>query len=166
MELIEVFIQGIAVDKEREYPVVLLKAEGDEEILPIWIGPAEATSIYMALAHKTFERPLTHDLLQIIIDVLGVTVSKIEITDIHNETYFARIVLSRGEEVFYIDSRPSDSIALALRAKAPVFVEEGLYLKYKRNLQIWTDEEAEFKDPSEEFGSGGFDGTDTGGEFE
>ncbi len=114
----------------------------------------------MALAHKKSDRPLTHDLLQIIIDVLGVAVSRIEITDIHNETYFARIVLSRGEEVFYIDARPSDSIALALRAKAPVFVEEGIYLKYKRNLQIGTDEEAEFKDPPEEFGSGDFDDSD------
>ena len=160
MELVEVYIQGIAVDKEREYPVVLLKAEEDDDILPIWIGPAEATSIYMALAHKTFERPLTHDLLQIVIDVLGVTVSKIEITDIHKETYFARIVLSRGEEVFYIDARPSDSIALALRAKAPVFVEESLYRRYKRNLQIGTEEEAEFKDPTDDFGSTDLDETD------
>ena len=160
MELVEVYIQGIAVDKEREYPVVLLKAEEDDDILPIWIGPAEATSIYMALAHKTFERPLTHDLLQIVIDVLGVTVSKIEITDIHKETYFARIVLSRGEEVFYIDARPSDSIALALRAKAPVFVEESLYRRYKRNLQIGAEEEAEFKDPTDDFGSTDLDETD------
>jgi bifunctional DNase/RNase len=155
MELIEVFVQGIAVDKERQYPVVLLKADGDDEVLPIWIGPAEASAIYMTLAQKTFERPLTHDLLQIIIDVLGVSVSKIEITDIHNETYFARIVLSRGEEVYFIDARPSDSVALALRSKAPIFVEEGLYLKYKRNLQVGTDDEAEFKDPMNDFGTEG-----------
>jgi bifunctional DNase/RNase len=155
MELVEVFVQGIAVDKEREYPVVLLKAESDSEVLPIWIGPAEATAIYMTLARKTFERPLTHDLLQIIIDVLGVTVTKIEITDIHNETYFARIVLSKDEEVFFIDARPSDSIALALRAKAPIFVEEGLYLKFKRNLQVGTEEEAEFKDPLDDFDTDG-----------
>jgi bifunctional DNase/RNase len=155
MELIEVFVKGIAVDKEREYPVVLLKADGEEEVLPIWIGPAEASAIYMTLAQKTFERPLTHDLLQIIIDVLGVSVSKIEITDIHKETYFARIVLSRGEEVYFIDARPSDSIALALRAKAPIFIEEGLFVRYKRNLQVGTDEEAEFKDPPDGFDTGG-----------
>ncbi|MCK4351759.1 MAG: bifunctional nuclease family protein, partial [Candidatus Krumholzibacteria bacterium] len=95
MELVEVFVQGVAVDKEREFPVVLLKADDGGDLLPIWIGPAEATAIYMALAQRIFERPLTHDLLQIVIDVLGVTVSKIEITDIHDETYFARIVLTR-----------------------------------------------------------------------
>jgi bifunctional DNase/RNase len=147
MELVEVFVQGIAVDKEREFPVVLLKAEDMDDLLPIWIGPAEATAIYMALAQKRFERPLTHDLLQIVIDVLGVTVSKIEITDIHNETYFARIVLTRGDEVFIIDARPSDSIALALRAKAPIFVEGALYEKYKRNLRIGSDDEVEHDDP-------------------
>ncbi len=158
MELVEVFVQGIAVDKEREFPVVLLKTEEEGELLPIWIGPAEATAIYMALAQRTFERPLTHDLLQIVIDVLGVTVSKIEITDIHNETYFARIVLTRGEEVFIVDARPSDSIALALRAKAPIFIEEALYRKYRRNLKVGSDDEADFREQLEDF-----EHDDTGG---
>jgi bifunctional DNase/RNase len=160
MELVEVFVQGIAVDKEREFPVVLLKTEDEGDLLPIWIGPAEATAIYMALAQRTFERPLTHDLLQIVIDVLGVTVSKIEITDIHNETYFARIVLTRGEEVFIIDARPSDAIALALRAKAPIFIEEALYKKYRRNLRVGSDDEADFREQLEDFEHGDPGGPD------
>ena len=160
MELVEVFVQGVAVDKEREFPVVLLKADDGEELLPIWIGPAEATAIYMTLAQRTFERPLTHDLLQIVIDVLGVIVSKVEITDIHDETYFARIVLNRDEEVFIIDARPSDSIALALRAKAPIFIEKALYKKYRRNLRVGSDDEADFREKLEDFEHGDPGGPD------
>jgi bifunctional DNase/RNase len=139
MELIEVFVRGIAVDRERDHPVVLLKNQDDDDVLPIWIGPAEATAIYTVLAGKTFERPMTHDLLRIIVDILGASVSKIEITGIHKDTYFARIILQRGEDVFYIDARPSDSIALALRTEAPIYVDSELFSSYKRNLQVGSD---------------------------
>ena len=132
----EVYVSGIALDREREFPVVLIKSEGGGEVLPIWIGAAEATAIYTVLAGKMFERPMTHDLLKLVVEELGGEVKGIEITGIHEDTYFARIVLGRGEELFYIDARPSDAIALALRSGSVIRVEEELFEKYKRNLQI------------------------------
>jgi bifunctional DNase/RNase len=132
----EVYVSGIALDREREFPVVLIRSEEGEEVLPIWIGAAEATAIYTVLAGKTFERPMTHDLLKLVVEELGGEVRGIEITGIHEDTYFSRIVLSRGEELFYLDARPSDAIALALRAGSSIQVEEKLFEKYKRNLQI------------------------------
>jgi bifunctional DNase/RNase len=136
MDLIEVFVSGIAVDREREHPVVLLKSSEDADVLPIWIGPAEATSIYTELAGKSFERPMTHDLMKIIVEVLDAKVTRIEITGIYQDTYFARIVLHKGGEVFYIDARPSDSIALALRAKSSIYIDREVFGSYKRNIQI------------------------------
>ena len=132
----EVYVSGIALDREREFPVVLIRSEEGEEVLPIWIGAAEATAIYTVLAGKTFERPMTHDLLRLVVEELGGEVRGIEITGIHEDTYFARIVLGRGEELFYLDARPSDAIALALRAGSVIQVEEELFEKHKRNLQI------------------------------
>ena len=136
MNMKEVYVSGIALDREREFPVVLIRSEEDEEVLPIWIGAAEATAIYTVLAGKTFERPMTHDLLKLVVEELGGEVRGIEITGIHEDTYFSRIVLGRGEELFYLDARPSDAIALALRAGSAIQVEEELFEKYKRNLQI------------------------------
>ncbi len=132
----DVYVSGIALDREREFPVVLIRSEDGEEVLPIWIGAAEATAIYTVLAGKMFERPMTHDLLKLVVEELGGEVRGIEITGIHEDTYFARIVLGRGEELFYIDARPSDAIALALRSGSVIRVEEELFEKYKRNLRI------------------------------
>ena len=136
MDMKDVYVSGIALDREKEFPVVLIRSEEGEEVLPIWIGAAEATAIYTVLAGKTFERPMTHDLLKLFVEELGGEVRGIEITGIHEDTYFARIVLGRDEELFYIDARPSDAIALALRSGSVIRVEEGLFEKYKRNLRI------------------------------
>jgi hypothetical protein len=141
MELVEVSVRGIALDQERKHPVVLLKTEDEDDILPIWIGTAEATAIFTALAGRSFERPMTHDLLSIVVDVLGAAVERIEITGIHAETYFARIVLKRGEDVFYVDARPSDSIALALRAGATILIDRELFNTYKRSVDLGPDDD-------------------------
>lgn len=156
MDLVEVFVRGIALDQERKHPVVLLKAEGDDDILPIWIGTAEATAIFTALAGKSFERPMTHDLLKILIDVLGASVEKVEITGIQADTYFARIVLRRGEDVFYVDARPSDSIALALRASASLFVDRDLFNAYKRGVDLGPDDEDDVRKRLKELDPGSF----------
>jgi bifunctional DNase/RNase len=132
----DVYVSGIALDRDKEFPVVLIRSDEGEEVLPIWIGAAEATAIYTVLAGKRFERPMTHDLLKLVVEELGGRVNGIEITGIHEDTYFARIVLSRGEDLFYLDARPSDAIALALRSGSTIRVEEGLFEKYKRNLRI------------------------------
>ena len=141
MELVEVSVRGIALDQERKHPVVLLKSEDEEDILPIWIGTAEATAIFTALAGRSFERPMTHDLLSIVVEVLGAAVERIEITGIHADTYFARIVLKRGEDVFYVDARPSDSIALALRAGATILIDRELFNTYKRSIDLGPDDD-------------------------
>ena len=141
MELVEVSVRGIALDQERKHPVVLLKTEDEDDILPIWIGTAEATAIFTALAGRSFERPMTHDLLSIVVDVLGAAVERIEITGIHADTYFARIVLKRGEDVFYVDARPSDSIALALRAGATILIDRELFNTYKRSVDLGPDDD-------------------------
>jgi bifunctional DNase/RNase len=150
----EVYVSGIALDREREFPVVLIRSEEGEEVLPIWIGAAEAAAIYTVLAGKTFERPMTHDLLRLVVDELGGEIREIEITGIHEDTYFARIVLGRGEELFYIDARPSDAIALALRAEALIRVDEELFEKYKRNLRIGRVEDGGTNDGLEEIDPG------------
>ncbi|RKZ07978.1 bifunctional nuclease family protein [bacterium] len=155
-KLLEVSVQGIALDHDRSHPVVLLKTLEDEEVLPIWIGTAEATAIFTVLAGRSFERPMTHDLLKIIIDVLGARVGRIEITGIQNDTYFARIILNRGEDVFYIDARPSDSIALALRARAPLFIDKELFDKYKRRVNLGEGED-DIDDGLDDFESNDFD---------
>ncbi|HEY5133520.1 MAG TPA: bifunctional nuclease family protein [Candidatus Krumholzibacteriaceae bacterium] len=141
MELVEVSVRGIALDQERKHPVVLLKTEDEDDVLPIWIGTAEATAIFTALAGRSFERPMTHDLLAIVVDVLGAAVERIEITGIHADTYFARIVLKRGEDVFYVDARPSDSIALALRAGATILIDRELFNTYKRSIDLGPDDD-------------------------
>lgn len=155
MALEEVFVNGIAVDKEKN-PVVLLKSENDSEVLPIWIGRAEASSILTALAGETFKRPMTHDLMRILVDVLGASVARVEITGIRENTYFARIVLHKNGEIFYVDARPSDSIALALRTKAPIYVESDMYKVHKRNLQSGHEDEDEVKKRLKELDPGEF----------
>jgi uncharacterized protein len=161
MELVEVFVRGIALDPERKHPVVLLKAEGEDDILPIWIGTAEATAIFTALAGKSFERPMTHDLLKIVVDVLGAAIQKIEITGIQSDTYFARIVLGRAEDVFYVDARPSDSIALALRAHAPIFIDRDLFNSYKRGVDLGPDDEDDVRKHLKDLDPGSFGDVET-----
>jgi hypothetical protein len=124
--MIEMSVSGLAIDEKTQTPVVLLSEKEGRRVLPIWIGPNEANSIAMELAERKFQRPLTHDLLRTVIEGLGAQVPKIAIVDLRDKTYFARVYLSRDEEVLTIDARPSDCIALALRTKSPIFVAEEL----------------------------------------
>lgn len=120
----EVVVTGLAIDAASNSPVVLLKETGGERLLPIWIGPAEASAIAMQLAGIKMRRPLTHDLLKDVIDGLDVRVTKVVINDLIGQTFHAEIYLQQGQSMVKIDARPSDSIALALRTKSPIFVEE------------------------------------------
>lgn len=135
--MIQVRVANLAMDSNTDSPVVLLEGVETPGVLPIWIGRPEAGAIAMELAGQTFERPLTHDLLRIVIEGLDARVSRIVITDLRGTTFFAKIFLARGDEIVAIDARPSDSIALALRAQAPIFVERGLFEANSR--QIDTD---------------------------
>ena len=131
---LKVEISGLVRDN-RENPIVLLKVTDSEEVLPIWIGHSEALSIELRLQGKSFDRPLTHDLLLSTIESLGATVAKVAVTDLKDNTFFAKIYLHRDNEAIVIDARPSDSIALAVRTNAPIFVSEAVFENHKRALQ-------------------------------
>jgi len=124
--VIEMAVQGLAIDERTRTPVVLLKEKDGTRMLPIWIGPSEASSIAIELTGRKFQRPLTHDLLKTVIDGLNATVPKIAIVELREKTYFAKVFLERDNEVLTIDARPSDCIALALRTRSPIFVKEEL----------------------------------------
>lgn len=126
MTEIEMAVSGLAIDERTHTPVVLLKEKTGTRMLPIWIGPSEASAIAIELTGRKFQRPLTHDLLRTVIEGLRASVPRIAIVDLREKTYFAKVYLQRGDELLTIDARPSDCIALALRTGSPIFVREEL----------------------------------------
>jgi uncharacterized protein len=124
--MVQVRVSGLIVDDNSKSPVVILQEISGERYLPIWIGPFEAQAIANEIQGKKFPRPLTHDLLASTIGSLKGKVSRIVINDLRDKTFFASIIIERGEEVVSLDARPSDSIALAVRAAAPIFVAEKI----------------------------------------
>lgn len=125
-EMQEVAVASLGLDKSSSTPVVILKEKDGERLLPIWIGPGEASAIAMELAGIHFARPLTHDLFTAVVRGLGSSLVRVLITKVVDNTYYASLVFRRDGEFISIDSRPSDSIALALRAQAPIYAEESL----------------------------------------
>lgn len=125
----EMKVVGITVDPFTNTPIVILKDLEEKDVLPIWIGLLEASSIATALENIQTPRPMTHDLLKNVLDSLGVKVIKIEVNDLRDNTYFALIHMEVDGKRLVIDSRPSDAIALALRVNAAIFVEESVIKK-------------------------------------
>lgn len=121
---LEMYVGGLMLDPNTQTPVVVLKDESGDICLPIWIGVAEATSIASAIKQITMSRPLTHDLIYDILNEVAVKIKSVMITDLRDSTYFAELVLSHGDRALIIDSRPSDAIAIALRAAAPIYVSQ------------------------------------------
>jgi len=124
--MIEMTIDSIRVSLMNYQRVVILKEKEAERYLPIWIGPAEADAIAVKLQGVTVPRPLTHDLLYSVIDTFGATINSIIVSDLKNDTFFAKIILDIGGERTEIDSRPSDALALAVRIEAPIYAEESV----------------------------------------
>ena len=124
--LIEVVVDSIAVSKIGYQPVVILKEKGGELYLPIWIGLVEANAISVILEGVETPRPLTPDLLCSIIDRMGASVDYIVINDLQNSTFYANITVNANWMLMNIDSRPSDAIAIALRVRAPIYVEKAV----------------------------------------
>ncbi|MBA7664164.1 hypothetical protein ES703_72219 [subsurface metagenome] len=124
--MIEMTIDSIRVSLMNYQRVVILKEKMAERYLPIWIGPAEADAIAVKLQGVTVPRPLTHDLLHSVIDALGVTINSIIVSDLKNDTFFAKIILNVDGGQLEVDSRPSDALALAVRAEVPIYVEEAV----------------------------------------
>jgi len=133
-------VSGIALDPFTNSPIVILKDETNERTLPIWIGFMEASSIAMELEKTPRTRPITHDLVKNLIEKLGFLVSKIEVTDLLNDTFYACMHLKKDSEEYILDARPSDAIAIALRTDAPIFVNEEVINKSK-SIEIDEDKE-------------------------
>jgi len=124
--LIELSIESIRVSLMNYQRVVILREKSSDRYLCIWIGPAEADAIAVQLQEVAVARPLTHDLLRQVIDQLGAQVSHILVNDLANDTFYAKIVLDVNGNSMEVDSRPSDAIALAVRAKVPIFADESV----------------------------------------
>jgi len=124
--MIEMTIDSIRVSLMNYQRVVILKEKGANRYLPIWIGPNEADAIAVKLQNVELARPLTHDLLRSVIEVLGASVNFVVVNELQNDTFYAKLSLSLDGEQIEVDSRPSDGLALAVRAGAPIYAEESV----------------------------------------
>lgn len=124
--LVRMKVEGMLFDPRSNMYILLLKEVDGSNTLPIWIGKPEADSIALAMGKVETPRPLTHDLVKNIADGLKVKIAKIVITEIQDNTYYALLCLNDGKKETYVDSRPSDAVAVALRVSAPIFVEESV----------------------------------------
>ncbi len=126
VETVEVEVRNVRFDHLSNSPVVILQDKGKEKAMPIWVGAFEAQAIAMEMRSVTSPRPLTHDLLKTILQDVGVAFDKAVVSELKENTYYARIYLTNGDKHIEIDSRPSDAIALALRFHKPIFVAKSL----------------------------------------
>ncbi|MFO7556829.1 MAG: bifunctional nuclease family protein [Desulfobacterales bacterium] len=125
----KVNIASMAIDPTSNTPIIILKSVEGDQAVPIWIGLLEATSIASALRNIKFDRPMTHDLFKNFIDNLDMVVSKVEVCDLKDNTFYARIYFVSKEKSFNMDARPSDAIAIALRFDAPIYVDDKIFEK-------------------------------------
>ena len=123
---IEMSIKGLMVDPISNMPIVILRDKDGQKTLPIWVGMFEANAIALQIENISTPRPMTHDLLRNVIHDLKASVQKIVVCDLQDGTFYALIYLALNGESVAIDARPSDAIALALRTRAPIFVEEAV----------------------------------------
>jgi uncharacterized protein len=123
---IEMTIKGLMVDPITNMPIVILRDKNGQKVLPIWVGVFEANAIALQIENVTPQRPMTHDLLNNVIHDLKADIKKVVVSDLKDNTFYALIHLSIAGEVMVIDARPSDAIALALRARAPIYVEDSV----------------------------------------
>lgn len=121
MELI-----GVRIELPTNVPILLLREENGSRYLPIWIGPNEATAIALALQGVEPQRPMTHDLLSLVVSALDAQVLRVDVTELVGGTFFADLVMQRDGTEVVVSARPSDAIALAARTDAPIFADRGL----------------------------------------
>ncbi len=136
--LIQMKVEGLLFDPRSNMYIMLLKEINGNGTLPIWIGKPEADSIALALGKVETPRPLTHDLIKNITDSLKLRITKVIVTEIQDNTYYALVCLNDGKKETFVDSRPSDAVAVALRANAPIFVEDSIMeQKSADELEEW-----------------------------
>ena len=138
-------VSGLTVDPLTNSPIVILKEIDGDKTLPIWIGLLEATAIASELEGIKFSRPMTHDLLNNFLEMVGIKVTKVEVCDLKDNTYYALIHFKQEDKELTIDARPSDALALSLRVEVPIFVSEEIINKSKE-----IDLTPEAEDKSEE----------------
>ena len=138
--LVSVTVHAVLPDPNTDTQIVLLKDTGQDQIMPIWVGTAEGNSIRLAMEGVVAPRPMSHDLLRSFAEHLNITFSRVVITDVKNNTYYAAIhVTARGTEQC-LDSRPSDAIALALRMSAPIHVAQEVFRQRGGgNIEAWKE---------------------------
>ena len=145
--MIEMKVMGIALDTRTGSPIVVLHDKDNRRALPIWIGSAEASAIIRKIENLTVVRPMTHDLIPDIIQKTGFKLDRVEINDVEEETYYAKLFLTKDGETVEIDSRPSDAIAVAIRVDAPIFISANVLANGSVSTDSAKDEEEaqEFK---------------------
>ena len=141
--MVEVTLVGVRVELPTNQPIVLLKERDGSRFLPIWIGAVEATAIAFALQGVVTQRPMTHDLLKGVVDELGASVEGIDITELREGTFYANIRMRAHGRAYEVSSRPSDAIALAVRAGAPIFAAEEVLEEASISMREDETEETE-----------------------
>ncbi len=126
---IQMSVNTVLFDGRNSSYIVVLKDETGKRVLPIWIGAAEGNSIALAMSNMKASRPLTHDLIAAIFDRLEIEIARVVVSDLIDNTFYASLYLLQNNTEFHIDCRPSDAIAVAIRVKAPVFVQEEVLAK-------------------------------------
>lgn len=142
--MIEVKVAGIVIDSFSNSPVVLLRDVTNDKVLPIYIGAAEAASIAYALENVQAIRPLTIDLMKLIVESTGSKVKRVNVTALRHDTFYAEIILETTGKLVAIDARPSDSVALALRTNSPIYVAEEIMNTCSTVMTL--DEKAKLKE--------------------
>ncbi|MDH4228421.1 MAG: bifunctional nuclease family protein [Nitrospirota bacterium] len=142
MAIVQMQIQGLMVDPYNQAYIVVLRPDEESggELLPIWVGKPEANAIGLALEHVDSPRPMTHDLLKEVIEALGARVLSVVVTDLVENTFYAKVHLLHGDGEITVDARPSDAIALALRTECPVFVDSDVLSKSRTGeIEQWLE---------------------------
>ena len=139
---IEMTVKGLIIDPITSMPIVILRDKEGQRVLPIWVGGAEANAIMVQLENIPTPRPMTHDLLKNVIHDLKADVLKIVVSDLKENTFYALIYLKVNGEAVAVDARPSDAIALALRSRAPIFVEDRV-IDHARSADMTLEEDSE-----------------------
>src|SRR6266852_4912820 len=144
---LEMKVRGLALDPLSNMPIIILKDEEDKRSLPIWVGIFEANAIALELEKIATPRPMTHDLIKSIVETVQARVTKVVVTDLKENTFYALLHIQIGEREYTVDSRPSDAIALALRVAAPIYVDDDVVKKAK-SLEVTKEAEpAKADDP-------------------
>lgn len=137
--LVEMSIKGLMIDPVTNMPIVILRDAENQRALPIWVGPVEANAIALQIENVAPPRPMTHDLMKRLLTELGATLIRVVIADLREGTFYAYLELRRDGEALFVDARPSDALALSLRAKAPVFVDTRV-LDQVKSVDVSSDQ--------------------------